>query len=91
MILQIKFFSEKAKVASVRPVFKKNEREKIENYRSVSIVSVLHMVGIEGRIFGCLAFAHGLLEWPLSLQAYDSGALVLQQFVIIIIEWFVRK
>ena len=27
-------FSEKAKVASVRPIFKKNELEKIENYRS---------------------------------------------------------
>ena len=25
-------FSEKAKVASVRPIFKKNEREKIGNY-----------------------------------------------------------
>ena len=30
-------FSEKAKVASVRPIFKKSEREKIENYRPVSI------------------------------------------------------
>ena len=30
-------FSEKAKVASVRSIFKKNEREKIENYRSVSV------------------------------------------------------
>ena len=32
-------FSKKAKVASVRPIFKKNEREKIENYRSVSILN----------------------------------------------------
>ena len=31
MILQRMFFSEMAKVASVRPIFKKNECEKIEN------------------------------------------------------------
>ena len=30
-------FSEDAKAASVRPVFKKKERDKIENYRPVSI------------------------------------------------------
>ena len=32
-------FSEKAKVASVRPIFKKIEREKIENYRLLSILN----------------------------------------------------
>ena len=32
-------FSKKTKVASVRPIFKKNEPEKSENYRSVSILS----------------------------------------------------
>ena len=37
-------FSEKAKVASVRPIFKKNEREKIENYRSVSILNCFSKV-----------------------------------------------
>ena len=37
-------FSEKAKVASVRSLFKKNEREKIENYRSVSILSCFSKV-----------------------------------------------
>ena len=31
-------FSKKAKVASVRPIFKKNECEKIENYRPVAIL-----------------------------------------------------
>ena len=61
-----------------------------QSHRNKS-VSVLHMVGLKGRIFGCLALAHGLLEWPLSLQSYDSGALVLQHFVIIIVEWFARK
>ena len=37
-------FSEKAKVASGRPIFKKNEREKIENYRSVSILNCFSKV-----------------------------------------------
>ena len=32
-------FSEKAKLASVKPIFKKNELEKIENYRLVSILN----------------------------------------------------
>ena len=32
-------FSGKAKVASVRPIFKKNERKKIQNYRPVSILN----------------------------------------------------
>ena len=38
------FFSEKAKVASVRPIFKKNGREKIENYRPVSILNCFSKV-----------------------------------------------
>ena len=33
-------FSEKAKVTSVRPIFKENECEKIENYRPVSQLAV---------------------------------------------------
>ena len=37
--MQKKAFSEKAKLASVRPIFKKNEREKIENCRPVSILN----------------------------------------------------
>ena len=37
-------FSEKAKVASVRPIFKKNEREKIENYRVVNILNCFSKV-----------------------------------------------
>ena len=37
-------FSEKAKVASVRPIFKKNEREKIKNYRPVSILNCFSKV-----------------------------------------------
>ena len=37
-------FSEMAKVASVRPIFKKNEREKIENYRHVSILNCFSKV-----------------------------------------------
>ena len=32
-------FSKKTKVAYVRPIFKKNEQEKIENYRPVSILN----------------------------------------------------
>ena len=32
-------FSESTKIASVRPIFKKNEREKVENYRPVSILN----------------------------------------------------
>ena len=32
-------FSEKVKVAPARPIFKKNEREKIENYRPVNILN----------------------------------------------------
>ena len=32
-------FSEKAKIGSVRPIFKKKEREKVENYRPVSILN----------------------------------------------------
>ena len=36
--------SEKAKVASVRPIFKKNERERIENYRLVSILNCFSKV-----------------------------------------------
>ena len=32
-------FSEDAKTASVRPIFKKKERDKIRNYRPVSIVN----------------------------------------------------
>ena len=32
-------FSEDAKIASVRPIFKKNEREIVENYRPVSILN----------------------------------------------------
>ena len=39
-----KFFSEKAKVASVRRIFKKNEREKIENYRPVNILNCFSKV-----------------------------------------------
>ena len=31
-------FSEKAKVASARPIFKNNEREKIKNYRPANIL-----------------------------------------------------
>ena len=31
--------SEGAKIASVRPIFKKNEREKVESYRPVSILN----------------------------------------------------
>ena len=38
------FFSEKAKLASVRPIFKKNEREKIENYRPVTILNCFSKV-----------------------------------------------
>ena len=37
-------FSEKAKVASVRSIFKKNESEKIENYRPVSILNCFSKV-----------------------------------------------
>ena len=37
-------FSEKAKVASVKPIFKKNEREKIENYRPVNILNCFSKV-----------------------------------------------
>ena len=37
-------FSEKAKVASVSPIFKENEREKIENYRPVSILNCFSKV-----------------------------------------------
>ena len=37
--MQKKAFSEKAKLASVRPIFKKNELEKIENCRPVSILN----------------------------------------------------
>ena len=32
-------FSENTKIASVRPIFKKKEREKVENYRPVSILN----------------------------------------------------
>ena len=32
-------FSEKAKVGSIRPIFKKNKRKKIENYRPGSILN----------------------------------------------------
>ena len=39
MILQRMLFSEKAKVASVRPIFKKNDHEKIDNYMLVSILN----------------------------------------------------
>ena len=44
MILQRMFFSEKAKVASVSPIFKKNKRDKIENYRPVSILNCFSKV-----------------------------------------------
>ena len=46
MILQRMFFlfSEKAKVAYVRPIFKKNGREKNENYRPVSILNCFSKV-----------------------------------------------
>ena len=37
-------FSENAKVAPVRPIFKKNEREKIANYRTVGILNCLSKV-----------------------------------------------
>ena len=37
-------FSEKAKIASVRPIFNKNEREKIENYRPVSTLNCFSKV-----------------------------------------------
>ena len=37
-------FSEKAKVASVRPIFKKNESEKIENFRRVTILNCFSKV-----------------------------------------------
>ena len=37
-------FSDKAKVVSVRPIFKKNERSKIENYRPVSILNCFSKV-----------------------------------------------
>ena len=37
-------FSEKAKAASVRPIFKKNELEKIENYRPVCILNCFSKV-----------------------------------------------
>ena len=37
-------FSEKAKVASVRPIFKKNELKEIENYRPVSILNCFSKV-----------------------------------------------
>ena len=33
------WFSEDAKIASVRPIFEKNEREKVENYRPVTILN----------------------------------------------------
>ena len=33
-------FSKKTKIASARPIFKKNESEKIENYRPASILKV---------------------------------------------------
>ena len=44
MILQRMLFSEEAKVAPARPIFKKNEREKIENYRPVSILNCFSKV-----------------------------------------------
>ena len=37
-------FSEKAKVASVRPIFKKNDHEKIDNYMLVSILNCFSKV-----------------------------------------------
>ena len=44
MMLQRMSFSEKAKVASVRPIFEKNEGEKFENYRPVSILNCFSKV-----------------------------------------------
>ena len=37
-------FFEKAKVACVKPIFKKNERQKNENYRPVSILNCFSKV-----------------------------------------------
>ena len=37
-------FSEKAKLAFIRPMFEKNEREKIKNYRTVSILNCFSKV-----------------------------------------------
>ena len=40
----INVFSKKAKVASVKPIFKKNERKKIENCRPLSILNCFSKV-----------------------------------------------
>ena len=37
-------FSEGAKIATVRPVYKKSDRDKIENYRAVSILNCFSKV-----------------------------------------------
>ena len=51
--LEINKYSEEPKTALVRPIFKKNERNKIENYRPVSILNRMSKI-YERYIHNCL-------------------------------------
>ena len=57
-----------------------------ESHRNM-FISVLHRLWLTGRIFGFLTLAHELSIRPPLPQTYDSGAPVLQHFVIIM-DWF---
>ena len=46
-------FSDQAKIAKVRPIYKKDKREEIKNYRPVSVLSSFSQI-YENRIQECI-------------------------------------
>ena len=73
-------YSEEPKTALVRPIFKKNERNKLENYRPVSILSGMSKI-YERFIHNCLSsYAESFLSKFVSAyrKSYSSNHVLLR-------------
>ena len=78
--LELNKYSEELKTALVRPIFKKNEREKIENYRPVSILNGMSKV-YERFIHNCISsYAESILSDFISAyrKNYSSNHVLLR-------------
>ena len=78
--LEINKYSEEPKTALVRPIFKKNERNKIENYRPVSILNGMSK-NYERYIHNCLSrHAENILSNFISAyrKTYSSNHVLLR-------------
>ena len=72
--IELNKFSENAKVASVRPIYKKDERSKIKNYRPVSILNAFSKI-YERYLHNCLTpFINDVLSSFISAYRKHFGS-----------------